>query len=135
VRIGKEIFILLAVSVLLLTGCTKGRKIQDLVRSQLKDPDSAKFDGATTTVGEGKALVACGIVNAKNSYGGYVGSMPYMIWDSKLYLATSHTDGYLISVCCQAVFIAASTGKAQVSPEDAVACNKIPSGSTITELL
>lgn len=41
----------------------------ELVRAQLKDPDSAKFKG----VKESSPGYVCGFVNAKNSYGGYIG--------------------------------------------------------------
>ena len=45
---------------------------QDAVKKGLKDPDSAKFQNLRLTdYGNGK--VVCGEVNAKNSYGGYVG--------------------------------------------------------------
>lgn len=49
--------------------------VQDGVRSRLKDPGSAMFSGeiraAKAADGE---ITACGLVNAKNSFGGYVGS-------------------------------------------------------------
>lgn len=38
------------------------------VREQLKDPDSARFRNTTVS-----GVAYCGEVNAKNSYGGYVG--------------------------------------------------------------
>ncbi|MFL4597005.1 hypothetical protein ACJ6WI_07025 [Stenotrophomonas maltophilia] len=53
-------------------------KVDAGVRQALKDPDSAKivvrqvfplFDG----------IVACGVVNAKNSFGGYTGDMAFNI--------------------------------------------------------
>ena len=45
---------------------------QEAVKKGLKDPDSAKFQNLRLTdYGNGK--VVCGEVNAKNSYGGYVG--------------------------------------------------------------
>jgi hypothetical protein len=51
--------------------------VEQAVREQLKDPSSAQF-GPTSffkdTTGE---MFACGSVNAKNSYGGYVGSTPF----------------------------------------------------------
>lgn len=49
------------------------------VRSFLKDPYSAMFSGrilaARHTDG---TITACGLVNAKNSYGGYTGDGPYI---------------------------------------------------------
>lgn len=52
--------------------------IQKAVTDKLKDPGSAQFGlmtaGKTVTGG----IVACGYVNAKNSFGGYVGMSPYI---------------------------------------------------------
>ncbi len=51
------------------------KAVQDGVRNRLKDPASAMFSGeiraAKAADGE---ITACGLVNAKNSFGGYVGS-------------------------------------------------------------
>lgn len=46
---------------------------QNSVKAKLKDPDSAKF-GVIYVVYN----VACGSVNAKNSYGGYSGSQRFL---------------------------------------------------------
>lgn len=51
----------------------------EAVRGKLKDPDSAKFSGIYATskpemVGD---PIVCGLVNAKNSYGGYVGNVMF----------------------------------------------------------
>jgi hypothetical protein len=44
----------------------------------LKDPDSAKFDWGPVKYVQGSASTEyCGIVNAKNSYGGYTGYQMY----------------------------------------------------------
>jgi hypothetical protein len=43
-------------------------KARTAVAHSLKDPPSARFDGVVK-----KAEAVCGFVNAKNSYGGYVG--------------------------------------------------------------
>ncbi|WP_145980698.1 hypothetical protein [Magnetospirillum sp. ME-1] len=54
------------------------KAIEDSLRGKLKDPESARFKhyfvGET---GVENVFSACGEVNAKNSYGGYVGSVPY----------------------------------------------------------
>ena len=58
--------------------------VQAGVRGRLKDPDSAQFGAykavrsldAKGDVPRGSILV-CGKVNAKNSYGGYTGELPY----------------------------------------------------------
>lgn len=48
------------------------------VRKTLKDPESAKF-GPMTAKKDAKGIVyVCGLVNAKNSYGGYTGMQHYM---------------------------------------------------------
>jgi hypothetical protein len=49
------------------------------VRKSLKDPDSARFDDGFKAVKDSKGVVSvCGMVNAKNSYGGYTGSKPFV---------------------------------------------------------
>lgn len=49
------------------------------IKEQLRDPDSAKFK-ILGFAGEDEAIV-CGTVNAKNGYGGYVGSRQFMYQD------------------------------------------------------
>lgn len=50
---------------------------QAAVASLLKDPGSAQFRNVRINAyGDGKVI--CGEVNAKNSYGGYVGFSPFM---------------------------------------------------------
>lgn len=48
------------------------RAVKEAVRNRLKDPESARFEGLDTFLVDG-ARITCGYVNAKNSYGGYVG--------------------------------------------------------------
>ena len=49
---------------------------------KLKDPDSAKFyDVRVVTNSQGKKAV-CGLVNSKNSYGGYVGKQSFFSYES-----------------------------------------------------
>ena len=45
---------------------------QDSIKATLKDPDSAKFQNIRIADYDGGKVV-CGEINAKNSYGGYVG--------------------------------------------------------------
>lgn len=52
------------------------KAIQDSVRSKLKDPESARFGKIAAGEVEGQTIV-CGWVNAKNSYGGYIGMQPF----------------------------------------------------------
>jgi len=50
-------------------------RAEDAVKEQLKDPASAKFEG----VRKGKTdQHICGLVNAKNSFGAYLGSTPFV---------------------------------------------------------
>jgi hypothetical protein len=51
-----------------------------ILAERLKDPDSAKFTKLRVANNNGQQLV-CGSVNAKNSYGGYVGAKDfYVLW-------------------------------------------------------
>lgn len=43
------------------------------VKARLRDPDSAQFRGIKIGPDEKKTLMACGEVNSKNAYGGYIG--------------------------------------------------------------
>ncbi|OKP29417.1 hypothetical protein [Serratia fonticola] len=62
--------------------------IEAAIRSQLKDPDSAKFSAMTTprkeVMVENRDFVygysTCVYVNAKNSYGGYSGDQLYWVF-------------------------------------------------------
>jgi hypothetical protein len=48
------------------------------VTESLKDPESARF-GKMVAVKDSKGVITvCGMVNAKNSLGGYVGMSPYL---------------------------------------------------------
>jgi hypothetical protein len=48
-------------------------KARAAVANSLKDPPSARFEGVVL-----KAEAVCGLVNAKNSYGGYVGKTRFV---------------------------------------------------------
>lgn len=50
---------------------------KDKVREMLKDPESAQFSNIYVTQNGGSPSV-CGFVNAKNSYGGYVGKIRFV---------------------------------------------------------
>lgn len=55
--------------------------VQNLVTQALKDPDSVKFkDAKVLAVADprGHRYFICGLVNAKNSYGGYTGFKQYI---------------------------------------------------------
>ena len=60
--------------------------VHQKVRASLKDPDSARFGDTVAGIlpdegaddGRANSMFVCGLVNAKNSYGGYTGHKPYM---------------------------------------------------------
>lgn len=54
------------------------KTIQAGVRSSLKDPDSARFGAMRAAKDTKGAVVVCGFVNAKNSFGGYTGDQPFV---------------------------------------------------------
>lgn len=47
------------------------------VRESLKDPDSARFGVKLAAIDGKGSTIVCGMVNAKNSYGGFTGEQPY----------------------------------------------------------
>jgi hypothetical protein len=51
--------------------------IEEGVRKELKDPESAQFRWMPYVHGED---IYCGYVNSRNSYGGYVGFSPYQVF-------------------------------------------------------
>lgn len=56
-------------------------KSRELVVGKLKDPESARFkDSKVLAVADGRGhrYFFCGLVNAKNSYGGYTGNSDYV---------------------------------------------------------
>lgn len=50
------------------------------VTAVLKDPESARFGAMNAGVTKQGAILVCGYVNAKNSFGGYTGDSPYWGW-------------------------------------------------------
>lgn len=61
-----------------LTGKEKSA-IMEAIRFRLKDPESAKFKWMKVVVHKLTTDGYCAIVNAKNSYGGYVGYKPFEV--------------------------------------------------------
>ncbi|MBY3756706.1 hypothetical protein GBZ26_11245 [Azospirillum formosense] len=53
------------------------KAIEDGVRNSLKDPLSAQIVHTVAYKEADGGIIACGTVNAKNSYGGYTGSTPF----------------------------------------------------------
>ena len=73
-------------------------KAKAAVKRVLKDPSSATFEGLFTHPG-----AVCGFVNAKNSFGGYIGRMPfgYIIQSDVAYVLDSQTTTQAHSIVSQ----------------------------------
>lgn len=94
----------LAVCSLALMGCDDRKALAETtVRAALKDPDSAKFGPEMKLYGPKDNFLACGTVNAKNGYGGYVGYVPFMISGVGLHLGTEETSAF-VEACCDGVY-------------------------------
>lgn len=58
---------------------TDTKLIKDAVARSLKDPNSALFGlVAGTKADDEQYVTVCGFVNAKNSFGGYIGQKPFL---------------------------------------------------------
>ncbi|MBS7696272.1 MULTISPECIES: hypothetical protein [unclassified Chelatococcus] len=70
--------------------------IQSAVKRDLKDPYSAHFGEIKATRGADGTVVACGFLNAKNSFGAYTGMKPFaagLIEASGKYLGSARLVG------------------------------------------
>ncbi|TAX22773.1 hypothetical protein ELI02_28010 (plasmid) [Rhizobium leguminosarum] len=56
----------------------RDKMIKESLSGSLKDPYSAVFGQIKTGMASNGVIRVCGTVNAKNSFGGYVGMMPYI---------------------------------------------------------
>ena len=63
-----------------LTACGSDTAGQKAVKSMLKDPGSAQFDDVASRTING-IYYECGMVNAKNSFGGFTGNVVYAYSD------------------------------------------------------
>lgn len=52
------------------------------IAAKMKDPESARFADLVSVVDKGGTSIVCGWINAKNSYGGYVGYTPFVVTDT-----------------------------------------------------
>lgn len=52
-------------------------QVKGEIRGRMKDPDSAQFKNIQL-YGTGNPYTVCGQENSKNSYGGYVGFLPFL---------------------------------------------------------
>lgn len=84
---------------LAIAGCSGKPGAEDVVRSALKDPGSAEFEGVVEREVDG-VRVACGRVNAKNALGGYVGARPFMVYGGQLWLAQTEAEAFAVTACC-----------------------------------
>jgi hypothetical protein len=57
---------------------SESKAVETGVRSVLKDPTSPLFGSMTGRMSDAGVVTVCGLVNAKNSYGGYTGDQPYI---------------------------------------------------------
>lgn len=65
----------------------------ELARSRMKDPESARFDSVRVLRFNafGKVIdMTCGNINGKNSYGGYVGSKPFWVYEGVFTQTSNH---------------------------------------------
>ncbi|WP_219810289.1 hypothetical protein [Halomonas caseinilytica] len=79
---------------------------KEKVKSQLKDPESARFGDkiyGTREVGNASGENAvCGTVNAKNGFGGYAGEVRFAIFNDDVFLPTemlSHKGLAVLRLC------------------------------------
>lgn len=82
--------LLAALTLIVVSGCDKFDpfgEVKARVAGQLKDPDSAKFRDLERI---GKAV--CGEVNAKNSYGGYIGYQRFYADDDEVLFGSGGND-------------------------------------------
>lgn len=83
-------------------------KAKHFLLSDLKDPDSAKFRNVRMREADSAKFV-CGEINAKNSYGGYVGFTPFLTDGEKVrILATERNTPYQIDLTIAGVPFASS---------------------------
>lgn len=70
-------------------------EMRQLVRESLKDPESARFEQLGLFRGEDESSYSlCGLVNAKNSYGGYSGNTRFILTNGgNLWIETSEPRG------------------------------------------
>lgn len=122
----------LALAALFVTSCERPdprpEQIREWVRAALKDPESARFGEELLLSGSGMNMIACGTVNAKNSFGGYIGETNFMVYDGKLFLASDRDTDLATVLCCTALYAATREGLKQISQEDSSYCRNTAAG-------
>lgn len=120
-----------AAAVLALTGCDDRRqRVEQAITAGLKDPESARFGKDMKLYGPPDKLLACGTINARNAFGGYVGESPFMIWNGYVFLGTEET-GAAIAECCDRVFAESKSGAETMSNSTLAVCDKRGAGASI----
>lgn len=67
--------------------------VQKAVQRSLRDPQSAQF-GELSASSDGSMVLICGLVNARNAYGGYTGFQPFnATMDEKTQITTINRMG------------------------------------------
>jgi hypothetical protein len=79
--------------------------VQMAVKERLRDPDAARFDHLRAVTAKDGSLLVCGLVNVKNSSGGYTGFYPFMVGKVAPTIATSEVSAMLVLAACRAVDI------------------------------
>lgn len=70
---------------------------KNVISEMLKDPESARFRSMYGAKGNVEKIAICGEFNAKNSYGGYTGYKPFMVFEGdsdRGFVWDSNADGY-----------------------------------------
>ncbi|WP_447754285.1 hypothetical protein [Sphingopyxis fribergensis] len=82
-----------------LAGCSSSVSVdyENAVKRELRDPESAQFSDVVVNVES-----ACGFVNSKNGFGGYVGRQPFVVVgeEATLLEPTAEASG-LVNARCQ----------------------------------
>ena len=76
-----------------LTNAALIAKVKKILLSELKDPESAKFRNVSV-YRTAEARVVCGELNAKNSYGGYIGFVQFMADGGEVNIMAGEINGY-----------------------------------------
>lgn len=67
------------------------QRYKDRLEAQLKDPSSAQYHPESRLVRDGDGSAYCGAINAKNSFGGYVGYRYFVVTDADVKLQAART--------------------------------------------
>jgi hypothetical protein len=85
--------------------------VMSAVSAVLKDPGSAQFGDMRAGITSKNFIVVCGVVNSRNSFGGYVGNKPYALSltpdgtkiSSRAMLDSDPVDRILVQSMCKNV--------------------------------